>query len=481
MRIVTIIDTWLEKIEGKGITPTVILLALFSGIALFLIPVSACAQSVETHLTCARGIKIEGVAPGEVIVRSVFGTIQNLLTRIGAFIYFQIVNTVSFQLIIGALIGLYVAIYGAMVMLNLAQHSLAEVTSRLIRVAFFYALLSYGVSSYIWFNRLFVTPFLGGMNDLITAFSAAVLPVGLAVIPPPLTLLPPLGSTVNAFLNAIVAPSLDPGAVASLYIPMNLIFSPFYLIAIMAMIFLKGAGPIFALMMIWAFVEFALLMFNALIIYVRSIVGLTFMFGIAPIFIAFLLFHRTRDLFFGWLNVVIGFALAPVMLFAFLAFYGMMLSGLLQNMFVGIDFCWTKLATISGSPADFNWWRPAKYITVNQATGMPLLGNDRYWKIYSGDWDEFAPAINIVNILFFLFIAHLGRQFSSFVGKLASQVADGIGTSTAAGMGVSKLLKSAVMSGRGTGVAGMGAFGPGAKLAKEAMSKAHSIDSNQPR
>lgn len=468
-----LITNWFKKIEDKGITPTVILFSVFAGVVLFLIPVASCAQSIETHLTCARGIKIEGVAPGEVIVRSVFATIQTLLTKIGAFIYVQIVNTISFQAIIGVVMASYIAIYGVMILLNLASHSLSEVSSRLIRLAFFYALLSYGVSSYIWFDRLFVSPFLGGMNDLITSFSAAVLPPGMAVIPPPLSLLPPLTPAITAFLNAVVAQSLDPGAVSSLYIPMNLIFSPFYLIAIMAMMFLKGAGPIFALAMVWAFVEFALLMFNALIIYVRSIVGLTFMFGIAPIFIAFLLFQRTRDLFYGWLNVVIGFALSPVMLFAFLAFYGMLLTGLLQNMFVGIDFCWTKLATISGSTADINWWRPATYVISGVGSG--------YWIVHAGDWD-LPPAINIVNILFFLFIAHLGRTFSSFVGKLANQVADGIGVSSQPGMGVSKLLKSAVMGGRGTGPAGMGAaFAPGQKLAAKKVSMAGSIDANQPK
>lgn len=472
---------WIKKLEKSGISPAVVMLSVFAGCFLFLMPGSACAQAVEMHLTCARGIKIDGVVPGEVIVRSVFATIQTLLTKIGAFIYVQIVNTISFQAIIGVVMASYVAIYGAMIMLNLASHSLPEVTSRLLRMAFFYALLSYGVSSYIWFDRLVVSPFLGGMNDLITAFSAAVLPPGMAVIPPPLSLIPPINPAIDAFLNAVVAQSLDPGAVSALYIPMNLIFSPFYLIAIMSMMFLKGAGPIMALIMVWAFVEFALLMFNALIVYVRSIVGLTFMFGVAPIFIAFLLFQRTRDLFYGWLNVVIGFSISPVMLFAFLSFYAMMLTGLLQNMFVGLDFCWTKLFTIAGSTADVNWWRPAKYVTVDPVTLVPLVGDQRYWKIYSGDWDEIAPAINIVNILFFLFISHLGRQFSMFVGQLANQVADGIGVSSSPGMGVSNMLKSAVMSGRGTGKAGLGAFGPGAKAAQEAASKAGAIDSTVKR
>jgi type IV secretion system protein VirB6 len=401
------------------------------------------------NTTCAKNIIIDGVKPGEVIVNSVFAHIQTLLTSIGALIYVQIVNTFSFQFILGAVLGLYVTIYGIMVVLNLASHSLGEITSRLMRIAIVYGLLSYGVSSYIWFDRLFVTPFLGGMNELITYFSWAA-GVATPAIPPPLTLLPPMSSVLTTFLNAVVAPSLSPTAVSALYIPMNIIFSPFYIIAIIGLIFLKGNGPIIALLMVWAFIEFTMLVLNALVTYVRSILGLTFMFGIAPLFIIFALFQRTRTLFEGWLNVVIGFAISPVMLFAYLSFYCLLLTAVLQNMFVGFDFCLGKLFTISGSTVDVVWWRPA------------ILSSGK-WTIYGGDYD-LPPPLNIVSILFFLFLSHLGKNFSYLMGDLAASVTDGISGTITPAMSAGRIFNSGVLGGRGTGKSGLaGAFGAGAK------------------
>lgn len=450
----------------EGRLRILLLFLIFAACLLIAGEAFAGGASEELKLTCAKGIKFTNAEPGKGIVYAVFSTIQSFLTKIGAWIYVNIVNSFSFQAIIGALMGLYIAIYGAMIMLNLAYATVAEVTSRLLRLAVFYCLLIYGVSSWIYFDRWFVTPFLGGMNDLITSFSYAA--GGVPVIPPPLTLLPPTTTAINAFLSAVVAPSLDPMAVSSLYVPMNVLFSPFYLIAIMAMIFLKGAGPIFAGIMIWAFFEFTMLVLNALIVYVRSVVGLTFMFGIAPIFIAFLLFKNTRNLFLGWLNLVIGFSLTPVFLFAFLAFFSLILSTVVQTIFLKVDFCWTTMFTSPGSTIAFNWWRPAMMETDG-------IGNN-YWVIQSGDWD-FPPPINIVNLLLFLFLSHLGKNFSMYVGKLAERVSDGIGTSVTPGLISGDMMRSAVMSGRGTGSSGLGGlFGPQARQSSQASSRMGAID-----
>lgn len=414
-----------------------------------------------TSSSCAKNLTPSTTKPGEDIVNAVFQNINALLSQIGMSMYTGIITSGIFKGIIISVSVLYVAVYGVMIMLNLVSPRPGEVMSRLIRIAIFYALLSplpfpislpgiTGLSGWVFFDQYVGRLFMGGMNELINDFTQAAF---IGSIPIPTSAIPS-GSV----------PYLDKGVFAAFYPAMNIIFQPFFLISILGMLFLGTTGPILSIVMAWAFFDFVLMIIGAMITYIRSVVGLTFLFGIAPIFIAFMLFTKTRQITMGWLNQVIGFALAPVMLFAFLSFYTVLLSAVVTSMFKNLDFCYTRMLSIPGTPIDVGWWRPALFDpSTNQ------------WTLISGDWknpdgSDREPAINPVNILFFLMISHLGKEFSKKIEEMASHISSSLSAGVVTGSDISSWLKSQIgghmggggkPGGSGTGAGGRNPTGGG--------------------
>jgi type IV secretory pathway VirB6-like protein len=475
------------------------LLLFFTFAFLAAIPTSTFANPAQ-ELVCAKKLTAD-LTPGTNIVKAVFTSINSLLSKIGGIMYLKIVNSLTFQFIISAAMGLYITIYGAMVMFNLASHSLGEIISRLIRLSIFYGLLIYGVSSAILFDKYIGQLFLGGMNQLIAFFANAAVPGAIPVTIPGGTLAALAAQAVSGFapgispefvsllggggffVNPLIplcvqvgpvcvplqAGGLDTAAVQALFIPMDIVFRPFFLISILGLLFCGFVGWCLALAMAFAFYEFCMMTLGALITYIRSVVGLLFLFGVGPIFIAFLLFQKTRQVFFGWLNLVIGFALAPVMLLAFLSFYSILIVLSLNSMFANVDFCWVHWFSMKGD-VNISWWRPA------------LKQTDGSWLPFAGDWVDASgvplpPPISIAQVLFFFILCHLGKNFSEQVVKLSDQLTDGLAAGSTH-MDIGGLMKDV---GRGgTGASGIGgAFSGGGTRAGTTLGATRAINVTQ--
>lgn len=402
--------------------------------------VSNSAHAADTNLKtqCASMVQSPEVRPGEAIVKAVFASISSILDKIGKTAYNGIIGNDTFKNIVAGVLSAYIALYGAMVMLNLASARLGEVSGRLIRIAAVYALLSdtaiLGIGGgWNLFYQFFGNLFMGGMNELLFDFAVAA---GVPAIPP----------IAIVGVSALTPdPTLDPTAVSILYTAMNFVYKPFYLYAILGMSFLSIVGFIIALGMMWAFFDFTMMALGALVTYIKAIVGLTFLFGIAPIFIVFLLFQQTRQIFLGWVNQVLSFAIAPVLLFAFLSFYIILMNTVLQAIFKGVDFCWGTMMTVAGTTTEIKWWRPALW---DDSIGK--------WVFKTGDWasltgNPLPPAVSITNVLFFLLVAHLGKNFCVYIDQIAANLSDGIGPGVVRGTDVSKLIGNRITGGRGLG------------------------------
>lgn len=385
---------------------------------LVLLPWAALAADA-TATSCARNISTTSVTPGKDIIMTIFNNINALLKYIGLSMYLSLIQSNGFAQLVKSLAVLYVAIYGVMVTFNLVSHRPGEVFGRVIKLAIVFALLAPNplpfaipgfavgsISGYVLFDQFIGKLFMGGMNQLINGFTVAAYTgsgYGIGAVSLP------TGSV----------PILDTSAIAAFYPAMDVVFSPFFVISILGTMMLGTSGMMFSGVMLWAFFDFIKLILHAIVTYVRGIVGLTFLFGIAPIFIAFLLFNKTRQLFFGWLSQVITFALTPVMMFAFLSFYGGLLSAVLTSMFNGIDFCFTSFLSIPGTPVDVGWWRPALWDGNHW-----VLNGSGMWK--NVDNTDKEPAINPVNIIFFLMISHIGVHFCQHIEEIAASISNGV-------------------------------------------------------
>jgi len=368
---------------------------------------------------------------GNDIIKSIFDSINLILQDMTKSFYNSVVHNKDYQFSVRAAVLLYITVYGAMIMFNLAPANTAEVTNRLFKIAIVWSIMGGGWG---FFDQWVGTPFIGAMNDLIKNFSAAASTVNPSVV----AVANPLGSAA--------APVLDNNIMNPLTNPMSNMFSVKYSVAILALFFTGYTGWIFALFLIWGLVQFLMMLVGAIVTYIKAIVGLAFLFALAPIFFAFILFERTRQIFMGWINQVLGFVFQPVLLFAFLGFYATLIDNALTGMLFSStspDFCWAKWFSMPGNIFDVYWWRPQ--ILPNNPAG--------------GDWYG-PPPIKIIDIFYFIFLTHLAKNFSEFIEELSGSLAGGSGPGVVKGSSVGSFISHKTgFQGKGLGGAAIGAVG----------------------
>ncbi len=375
---------------------------------------------VQADDLCISSIAYNSTTGGSGIITAIFAAINAILTSIAATFFDGIITNPAFSPIVNALMILYLTMYGVMIMFNLASVQTGEITSRLIKIGIIYAVVSPGLfgggttSGWFYFYQWVGGFFMGGMNELIVQFSQAAVAGG-----------PPV--TINT------STQLSPTAMGSLFGPIGMVFSAKFMVALLALFAMGMYGWMIAIFLLWGLIEFIFMLIAAVSTYVKSMVGLAFLFGIAPIFFLFLLFEKTRSVFQGWLNQVLAFSLTPVLLFAFLAFYVQLISATLMSILNGIDFCYVVWFSFLGSLFDIYWWRP----TVN---GVAV----------SGDFGFNPPPINIVDVLYFLLLCHLGKAFGKFIEQISRDLSGGSGPGITRDTDIKNWFKNNLTGGRGT-------------------------------
>jgi type IV secretory pathway VirB6-like protein len=369
---------------------------------------------------CINSFMYQNIASGNAIITAMFTTIDNVLTNVEYSFFNGIVGNTTFQQVIGTGMVLYVAMYGMMIMFNLSSYKIGEVVTRLIKVAIVYMITAPGA----WgaFNTWVQTPVIGGINQIIREFNA-VAESGSTVT---ISLPNGSGSSFGASGSGDVsggAPGLDPTAFASMFgSSMTTVFSAQIFTAIIGMANTGFFGWLISLFLLWALVEFMLMVLGALITYAQAIIGLAFLFGVAPIFFIFLLFEKTRQIFFVWLSQVITFALEPILLFAFLSFYVAIINEAVPYLLtdpngVVTDFCWTKWFSMPGSLWEVYTWHPT--------SSGAVVGQG--WYDISGT--QLKEPINVPNAIYFLMLCHLAKTFTGYIHELAQDLGEGMGTS----------------------------------------------------
>jgi len=353
---------------------------------------------------------------GANLVQDVFTTINNILQKIEKDFYDGIVNNSAFKNAVGVAFIVYIVIYGMMIMFNLASWRSGEVISRLIKIGIVYMMT---IGGWSYFSNWVQTPVVNGINQLITAMADTDSSTGNVCSSS--GTVGSSGSTVTSGTETI---TLATGPVSMLYGPITCALGAKLIAGIEALLMTGPFGWLLALGLLWALLEFVFMVLAALATYVKAMVGMTFLFGLAPIFFAFLLFEKTRYIFKGWLDMVISFALQPVMVFAFLAFFATILGTALNNIFVDSnnnpeDICYVPWIHLPGGLSILYWWR---FKNPSGAAG----GN---WVDSSGNM--LGTPVSILNLLFFFLLAHLGKSFSKYIDKLSRDLAGGSGFESA--------------------------------------------------
>ena len=332
--------------------------------------------------------------PGEGLISTIIVDIQGVLSQVSSALFEQIVNDGGFKYTLQALATLYIAFYGILFTFGMVQITLFDFSVRMIKIGLIVLLMSNGAWSF--FNDTVAQFFNGGTDEWINTVSNAVLSGGSNAPLPPGT--KPFHVIDQALTKAVSAKMA---------------------VTLMAMFFTPPYGPIFGLLLVLGISTFVRAILTAAWVYLMSLILKALLFGIAPIFLSFLLFVRTRYLFDGWLNQIVNASLQPILLFTFLAFFVQLISTALDNIMI-TPVCWTEWAeSLRGSPFSMHYWRFA------------LCTGNEPCEPYGGSWSFSGPQtaqgpifpIDILGILVLVMLADLAARFNSIVTSIASDLA----------------------------------------------------------
>jgi len=367
-------------------------------VILLFIPDLALAQSnappTVPHGTCTTdpqfAIPIPG--PGQGLITTIIVDIQSVLSQVSSALFIQIISDGGFKKTLTAMATLYVAFYGIMFMFGMVQITLFDFTIRMIKIGIIMLIMSN--ASWQFFNEIVVKFFNAGTDQWINQVSGAVLNQAVPNNAPPFYV-------IDVALSKAVSAKMA--------------------VTLMAMFFTPPYGPIFGLLLALGLSTFVKAILTAAWVYLMSLILKALLFGIAPIFLSFILFVRTRYLFDGWLNQVVNATLQPILLFTFLGFFVMLINVAIDNIFI-TPICWTEWAeSLRGSPFSVHYWRFA-LCTVGAADCNP----------YGGAWSFSGPQsaangpifpIDILGILVLVMLADLASRFNSIVIMIASDLA----------------------------------------------------------
>lgn len=302
----------------------------------------------------------------------------------------------TYQQILRALATLFVLIYGISFLTGIVQATISELLVRVAKFALIVTLLS--PDAWLWFYNTVGIFFHEGTNWLI-------------------------GFSIQTALGTI--PGLNPyQPFAMIDYAIQLAFSPRMFTTMIALFFTPPYGWLFFFLVLMSLGVFVASLMQALWIYVMSLVIRSFLFGMAPIFIPFILFSKTRHLFDGWMNMLVNSMLQPVLLFTFFAFFITLMATAMLNI-LKVPVCYMPGdGLFSGGPMDEKLPR-----------FMLWAGNK--WEPYAGGWNftgpidfpNYAPngvpvvfPINIIDVLIFLILAQLAWRFNGIAINIAKEL-----------------------------------------------------------
>ncbi len=326
------------------------------------------------------------------ILQDIVTLVNDALVGVAERLYDGIISSGSYRDAVFAAMTLYLIFYAVGFLFGFVPAIFGQALMRIIKIGLIFMIMS--PAGWGYFSDIVVTFFEDGTNYLINLMIA----IG-------------SGAGTIGVTDDVAAPF------AILEGVMTKIFSPKMFIVIVGSFSTGPFGPIMAMAMIWAVFNLFMLILRALEIYLLSLVIRTLLFGLAPIFFAFLMFDRTKQLFMGWINQLVNFSLQPILLFGFLAFFVIMLESSVDELMPPgeVELCYTQMEHLGKTPYDIQHWRFK-------------VKNEKYqgewtWKGPLGEENPVPFPIEVINILIFLILSHIGTKMSTVITEIASELA----------------------------------------------------------
>jgi type IV secretion system protein VirB6 len=283
-----------------------------------------------------------------------------------------------------ALMVLYVAFTGLSFMLGIAQFTQKEGIVRMTKLGVLVMLISPG--SWNFFSNTFFKFITDGGLELIVRITADA------------------GKTSEE-MNDLLA---DPVRIFEDFNePFLMLFGRVTWMKVWALMVSTPVGIIVAPVILVAGGIYALCLAKAALLYMISMIGIAVLLTLAPIFISFLLFKYTQQMFEAWWKQLLSLMLQPVLVYSFIFIINMLILICLKTV-LGFSICYGCGITLDfagfGSQCIINWY------TMVSAMHMPSAG--------------FPMIMSIISIsLIFMILCQALYAFTEWSANLAHMIA----------------------------------------------------------
>jgi type IV secretory pathway VirB6-like protein len=221
--------------------------------------------------------------------------------------------------LVGAVLTLYVAIFGAQMLVGMADATAKEFVTRMLKIAFVWVFVSQSVWA-VHYAFLFFVTLAGQGVEWVMASIPNPMAGGLGPLPPsgfsPSAIcMDPVANTATGFMAAFIR--LDVVICEAVTGPLVLVNSK--LIGFLFVICLL-APQIGALAISWLLLNLKILV-QGLVTFLLGIAAIAFLIAMAPIFLSMMLFKATAGFFENWLKYLMSFSLQIILVFACIALW----------------------------------------------------------------------------------------------------------------------------------------------------------------
>lgn len=333
------------------------------------------------------------------ILSQIYEFITSIVNEATQKIFENFTQNEAYQNAVYGAVVLSITLFGVFFMIGLVQLTAGQVLVRLIKIGLIFTVIS--PTGWEFFSEYMVAFFNDGTDELV--IGVLQIASGGGELPPDATPFYQLDK-LGEFL-------IDPETFMAIFGTFTA--GPFGL----------GMGALLGL----AFAAFIKMLIEALRLYAVTFVVRSLLLGLAPIFIVFLLFEKTKQLFTSWLNAIISTALQPILLFTFLAFFTVMMQSATQNMF-SVELCYIEGSGLEGTSNEVSGWHfrdpnpPYNVITEDLTWEGATSCLLRDTGVDNGeDCPEFP--IKIVDVLTFLMLVFLCSRFAEVVDRVSNELA----------------------------------------------------------
>lgn len=239
------------------------------------------------------------------------GLVDPIKAQVGlaaASIYSNLAGNSYFHKMVVALINLYIIVYAILFIVGIVQISQLDLVIRLVKIGVLLNLINSN-ASWGFFSQNLFNIFVNGSDYLLTTVTTT-------------NTVSPGTSGLFVFVDQTVGQ----------------FFTEYTWIRITSLLF-SITGIIYACVVIATMIIYMMAIVEAIMAYLFALIAVSLMIAVSPIFIACILFNRTKELFDNWLKYIINFSLQPVILFACIMFVNKLV---LLSFYQAMSFrvCW---------------------------------------------------------------------------------------------------------------------------------------------